>query len=395
MNKVIVSWLIIILTLVTITSCGGESSPSTTAPSVPDTPTATPPSLPENPTATEEVAIVESDPTDRGANLLVVVEGAVLLKRNGWGDYHATGFGVAVQRGDLLRLPDGAEATLLCDNLNIWNVPGGPAPSGLIGCPRPAEPALIRRGVKIASTRGGDPNVPYLISPRSTKLLTARPTLRWNAPAGANSYTVQVRGGDLQWMAENVTETSLVYPGDPPLEPGVSYLLIVEDDTERSSQDEGAKGLGFSILSVTEVADIEARHDQIAGLGLSNTAEQYATAQYYASQGLIAEAIEILEELIQAGSDEAAIHQTLADLYAQIGLLLLAQERYNEAITLADIQDNLEILATSRANLGVVETRLGNVEAALAQLTQAKTHYEALGEAEQVADIEELLELLQ
>jgi hypothetical protein len=325
---------------------------------------------------------------------LVAIGGEVQLRRIAWPDYQLTSFGVGLQRGDLLKLAAGAEALILCDSLILWRVPGGPAPAGLNGCPRPEESALIRRGVRIASTRGGDPNVPYIISPRSTKLLNATPLLRWNAPPGAGSYTVQVRGGEIAWKEEGVTTNSLTYPGEPPLEPGVSYLLVIEDEAGRSSQDEGARGLGFSILSNEETAKILSHRDQIASLELSETARQYAIAQYYASQGLMAEAVEILEELIEAGNEEAAVHQTLADLYAQLGLWLLAQERYGAAITLAEQPKNLEILATSRAKLGEVETKLGRVPDAIELLTQAKSDYETLGEIERVKEIEDLLDLL-
>jgi hypothetical protein len=368
-----------------------DPTPTQTAALISDIPAAT---LTETAEPAPAEAAAEADPTDQGLNLLMAVSGEVQLRRLAWPGYQRTGFGVGLQRGDLLKLAAGAGAVILCDNLTLWRVPGGPAPAGLNGCPRPEAPALIRRGVKLAGTRGGDPNVPYIISPRSTKLLNPQPLLRWNAPPGASSYTVELRGGETPWQQAGVTTTSLAYPGEPPLEPGATYLLVVTDDTGRSSQDEGARGLGFSILPEAEAEKISQQRDQISGLDLSEAARQYALAQYDASQGLIAEAIEQLEQLVASGSEEAAVHQALADLYAQIGLLLLAEARYTTAITLAGQQQNLEILAASRARLGEVQMKLGKTTEAIDLLTQAKTDYETLGEVDRATELDELLQLV-
>ncbi|MCB0164224.1 MAG: hypothetical protein KDI79_08370 [Anaerolineae bacterium] len=387
MSKRSLSWLVIILIVITASGCGCTSKAVVTASPTPTTSVTTPPSR----VATRESDAVEFNAADQGLNLLVAVEGEVRLKRRNWSDFFQTDFGVAVRRGDLLHVPADAAATLLCDNLRLWTVPAGPAPTGLNGCPRPAEPDLVRRGVKIASTRGGDSDIPYLISPRSTKLLDSTPTLRWHAPPGASRYTVQVFGGNLTWTAKNVTETRLVYPGKPSLEPGIIYQLTITDDMGHSSQDEGAVGLSFRVLSSDEAAEVEARRQQIAGLGLGGVAEAYAIAQYYAGQDLLAEATDMVERLVETGNDQAAIHQTLAEMYAQTGLLLPAQARYRQAIKLAERQHNIEILADSQAQLGEILIRLGNVDAGLAQLTQAKMHYETLGETQRIADIEQSL----
>jgi tetratricopeptide (TPR) repeat protein len=233
--------------------------------------------------------------------------------------------------------------------------------------------------------------VPYIISPRTTKLLTDTPTLRWN-DSGAASYTVMVRGGDLSWRQEDVTQTELDCPGEPTFKPGVSYLLVVEDSNGKSSQDEGLKGLGFSLLEETEAGRVRADAERIAGLGLSDEAEAFALAQLYAGRGLIAEAIENLEGLVEGGSQQAAVHQALADLYAQIGLVLLAEPRYLEAVGLAEAEGNVEGLAAIQASLGeVYYPALNNKDEAIRCLTQAKAGYETLGDTQRASELEERL----
>jgi hypothetical protein len=360
-------------------------APATTQPS----PTTAAPGAP-----TEEVIPTEPAPDEVGEpgfNLLVATEGEVLLKRAKWSDYHPTAFGAALERGDLLRLADGAQAKVLCDNLTLWPVPGG-APSGVnSGCPQPPEPGLMRAGVKMGSTRGVDPWVPYVISPRATTLLNDKPVLRWN-DTGADSYTVQVRGGDLNWLQEDVTQTELVYPREPVLEPGTFYLLVVEDSEGKSSQDEGLRGLGFSLLEEAEAERIHADENRIAELGLSSEAEAFAIAQLYAGNGLIAEAIDILEGLVEEGSQQAAVHQALADLYASIGLNLQAEPRYLEAIQMAEAEGNVESQAAIKASLGEVYVKLNNMDEAVSWLTEAGSGYEMLGDTGRADEIAEYLE---
>lgn len=370
---------------------------ATTAPPATDTPSGaspntTPADTPIAPTPTADTNNTVSEP---GFNLLVVAEGEIQLQRSRWSNFHATTFGTVLERGDLLNVPSGAKASVLCDNLTIWSVPPGPAPAGLTnGCPQPPEPALVRGGVTVGNTRGGDPTVPYIISPRSTKLLDATPILRWNASPGATNYLVQIRGSDFAWYQENVTTTALEYPGQPSLEPGVTYLLVVEGDNGKSSQDEGRRGLGFTLLDETEAQPIQANADRINELNLSDEAKTLALAQLYAGHDLIAKAMETLETVVADGNEQVAIHQILGDLYAHNALSLLAEQRYLEALELAGGQDNIESIATMQANLGRVYISLGNVDEAIRHLEAALTGYEALGDTETVQEIMELLEAL-
>src|SRR5688572_13455644 len=131
-------------------------------------------------------APTSAPPTKPGLNLLIAADGEVLLKRNSWSGFHPASFGAVLNRGDQLQPAVDAKVVVLCENLTTWTVPGG-IPSGLNnGCPQVPEPALASAGGLIANTRGGtDPLIPYIISPRSTKLLDPMPTLRWNAAHGA------------------------------------------------------------------------------------------------------------------------------------------------------------------------------------------------------------------
>ncbi len=330
--------------------------------------------------------------TDSGFNLLVVADGEVLLKRNGWSEYHPTAFGAELHRGEQIKPRDGVKAVILCDSLTTWIVPAG-VPSGLgNGCPQAPEPSLKRGESLIGNTRGGNaPLIPYIISPRKTHLLNALPMLRWNEVPGASSYTVQVRGGNLQWETE-VTGTEMVYSGEPPLKAGEIYLLIVVADDGSSSSDEGTIGLGFMLLNKDEITSFRAASEKLETLNLNGEAEDFALAQLYAGQDLITEAIKILEALAEDDCQETAVYRVLGDLYQNIGLSLLAEEHYLTAIQLTKTSEDIEGLSVAQEGLGEVYMALGNKDEAIKWLSQAQEGYQILGDTQRVNQVAELLE---
>ncbi|HKZ83112.1 MAG TPA: tetratricopeptide repeat protein [Anaerolineae bacterium] len=333
--------------------------------------------------------------TDPGFNLLVVAESEVQLKRDGWSDFYHTTFGAVLYRGDQLRLLDEAKAVVLCDNLTVWTVPPG-APSGVTnGCPPSPDPPLVSGESQIGSTRGGsDPLIPYIISPRKTKVLTGTPVLRWNTVPNVISYTVRIRGEGVDWKIET-RATEIAYSGGPRLKPGVSYLLVVKADNGKSSQDEGVPGLGFGLADDNEAQHVHATAEQISKLSLSNEAKSFALAQSYAGHEFVAEAIETLEELINAKSQTPAVYRAVAALYRQIDLNRLAEERYLYALELSQQMGDIEGQALAQNALGLIYAALGNTSESVQRLQKAKAIYQKLGDtitAQQIQDrIAELL----
>ncbi len=325
---------------------------------------------------------------DYGFNLLVVVEGDVELKRDGWSDYHFTTFGTILHRGDQLYLADEAKAVVLCSNLTTWTVPVGVRSSLTIGCLQDPDPVLVRDKSIIGHTRSiNDPEIPYIISPRATKLLGREPILRWNTVPGATNYSVSVNGGKINWKIET-SSTDLVYSGEP-LKPEETYLLIVETDNERASTEEDIPGLGFSLLNENEAVHLQKSVNRLLELELSNEAESFAQAQIYAGQGLFAEAILILEKMTESGNQRTAVYYTLGNLYQQIGLTRFAETHYLEAIELANIAENLEEQAIAKQGLGETYIEIGNVDEAIKWLKAAKECFEILGDAKSVAQLEQ------
>lgn len=323
-----------------------------------------------------------------GFNILIVAQGDIALKRDGWSEYHPTAFGAELHRGDQLRPADAAEAVVLCDDLRTWRVPAG-LPSGLNnGCPPPPEPILVRGASRIGNTRGGaDPNIPFIISPRKTQVMTDQPVLQWNEVPSATSYRVMItdaESADVLWETTE-TESGVVYPGEPPLEAGVTYLLVVEADDGTSSRGEGIPGLAFTVIDEVGAQRMQAATEELYGLGLDDEAETFALAQLYAGYGLYAEAIATLEDL--GDTQQAAIYRALGDFYRQVDLSLEAESHYISAVDRAEETGDAEGLAAAQAALGRVTATLGRSDEAARLFDQAIAGYEALGDAQQAAEV--------
>lgn len=282
-------------------------------------------------------------------------------------------------------VPSVATVKVRCHDGKIKRVPdGSPAAINNI-CPQPRK-----RG-------GGNPAIPYIISPRDTRILTDKPTFRWNFATGANSFTVTLRNGELEWTEQvsqeracqgNVCELS--YPSDkPPLQPGVSYTLEVKADTNRKSTEDIPPG--FTTLDEQEAEEVRTIAQQIKDEDLPATARTIKLADHYAERNLIAEAIEILEGLAKE-EKSVAVYRRLGDLYSSIGLTREAEVAYNEAIQLPETAEDIQELAAVKAGLGEVKFALNDKDEAILLLEEAKVDYENLGDAQRAEELKERID---
>ena len=139
-----------------------------------------------------------------------------------------------------------------------------------------------------------------MLSPRKTRILSSHPLLRWSAVPGAGVYKVSVRGPNLTWSADVTGTSEIAYPdGAPALQPGVTYKLSVAAGN-RSSDEESAAGLGFTLLKPDEAQAVKDGEARIRALGLSDAATRLLLANLYAGQGLTAEATNQLENVAQS-----------------------------------------------------------------------------------------------
>lgn len=327
------------------------------------------------------------------AHRIVEATGRVELKRPGSSDRQVSVW-TELRPGDLLRPASGARVKVLCDNGKARSVPGGVTTGINAICPPPRS----RNGNQpIVRPRPVDRYIPYIISPRATRLLSDVPTLRWNDATDASSFTVTVRGRGLNWTEEFSREQvcqegicKVVYPGDEPLQPGVSYKLVVQADTNRASTEDTTGGLGFKLIESERAEEVQEIARRIEEQDVPDEYKGLALAELYAGYDLTAEAIEKLEALEQA-EQIAPVYRLLGDLHRQIGLVLEAEVQYLEAVKLAEATENLDELAAANVGLGEVRYARGNREEGMSLLEEAKAIYEQLEDRERVSTLEERL----
>ena len=322
---------------------------------------------------------------------IIEASGDVLLKRSGWSDYQPTSVGTELYPGDILHPARGVRVLVQCANgTTIWSVPDGVRSGATNGCPPQTIPVSRHRGDIIPPRGGINPLIPYIISPRRTLLLNPLPTFCWNPVAGASYYNVSLIADDEVLWQTQVKETKVVYSGEPPLESGVDYLLIIQTDTGVSSQEEDVPDLGFSLLDENQITLVRDSVEQWVNLDLTDKAKSLALVHLYLKYDLKAEAIATLEDLIKWENKPAQIYRILGELYTEVGLNLLSQKYYLKAMELTRSED-IEGQALVAAGLGKVYEAIASPQEAIRWLTQARDSYAALGDTQRALELDEKL----
>src|SRR3954453_11313168 len=312
---------------------------------------------------------------EEGASIHVAVpvQGSAHFKRKGWKAYSLVTLGTFLRLGDSLRPKGGCEMIVVCSSLRL-----GYVDPGKWGVPCSEEPGPIRLffgNSRIPPTRGSRPGTfPVILSPRGTRLLTPHPKLRWTAVPGATSYTVIVRGSQLQWKTQTGS-TEITYPDNaPPLQPGVSYKLIVQAG-QRDSSEEGLAQLGFRRLTLEESEQLHRDEEKIMALGLGKVPRELLLAHLFAAHQLYAEAIERLESL-PATSQEPTLMRLTGELYLTTGLAWSSEERLLKARFLSQRSNDIEGNAiASRALAHLYSETIGNPREANAYIREALDLY--------------------
>jgi hypothetical protein len=326
---------------------------------------------------------------DNATHFVVALDGQLELKRQGWSKFVPASFGTPVRRGDLLRLGSG-QATIVCSDLTIASAQRG---SGGVPC-KEAEADLVYNGSRVNATRAGTvEGIPTILAPRRTKLLTARPLLRWQPVDGVGTYTVSVRGPNVTWSTEVRGATEVAYPASAPaLAPGQTYKVTVTAN-KRSSDEEGAADTGFSVLPEQDANAVRDAEKKIRALALPDDAKYFLIANLYASRGLIAEALDVIE-MLQAKSDTPATARLAGDLLLDSGLTRHAEEYYANALDGSRRLNDAEGQAIAEARLAAIYESLGNRDEAAKHYHEALRLYQELGDTADVKQIDERLKAL-
>ena len=321
--------------------------------------------------------------------LMPTVEGDFYIQRAGWSRETRVRESIRIYPGDLIKPVSGTRVTVMCSDGTLRRPPEKIWSSlSTLGCPTNLEPSLLRDGSRIRPPRNPfDPEVPYIISPRSTMLLFGnKPTLRWYDARGANSYEVQIilvdesQPEEVVWERKGFKETT-VSPDNLYLQPGATYRLKVQannnqTNSNKSSDDEGVD-IDFKVLSELETQRILMAKQEIDSLEVSDELKAIVIADFYTQQNLIFDAIHVLKKAIN-NNKTAIFYRTVGDLYYKIGLPREAKPYYLESLNQAS--DNVEEQALALKQLGEVEAWLGRRDEAVRQLKRARAKYKLLGD---------------
>lgn len=311
--------------------------------------------------------------------------------------------GTLMYPGDKLRTAQNGQLTIQCADLGIKSI--APSENQLNSCLLASKKSKSGCSADLIKCpdRGDDKitwnsaPIPYIISPRNTKLLNNKPILRWNPVAGATSYKLSLRenGAKLNWEM-TVSGTEALYPGEPALKPSVSYKLIVEANTGASSENAVGEGdIEFSLLDESEVQRVKGEVGAIDKQVPNESAKTLAISSIYLNTDLIAEAIDDLENLLKTGVETPPIYRSLGDLYLEkLQLVPQAAFYYSKAINAAK-PDDIEELTAARYGLGQVHSAMRNNLEAMGYLRLAKDGFQSLGDLGMVEKVEKQLRDLQ
>jgi len=322
------------------------------------------------------------------------ISGEVQLQRQDGRNIRPTA-GTPIYPGDKLQTAQNGQITLQCADLGIKSIKAGENQLNSCLLASDKSKSECNKNLINCPDRGDDKiawnnaPIPYIISPRRTKLLENKPTLRWNPVAGATSYRLSIleNRAKLNWeMTVNGTEA--VYPGEPALKPGVKYRLIVEANTGVSSESPLVEGDSeFSLLDEKEVEAVKEAVRAIEQQVANAASRKLAIAQVYLSANLIAEAIETLESLPAAGVETAPIYRTLGEMYRVRSQLMPQAEIYYKRAMNTAKPDDIEELTEARYGLAQVYSSMRNYAEAIQYLKLAKDGYQSLGDLQMVEKI--------
>ena len=325
---------------------------------------------------------------------LLEAQGTVQVKPEGQSRYRRVREGRQLRLGDRLRTTHNAQARILCDDLtSTWTMYSNQESGVAEGCPSSPFSTRLRIGNQDDNTPGGsDRSIPYVITPRRTAVLGTEPiALRWNPVLEAERYVVQVVGPEVTWETQ-VEGTQVLFDEVDALVPGAEYQVIVEANNGLSSQlDEGAETATFERLYVEDIEIIQAGIAALPEQDLSEETQLLVAADLYIREDLLADAVNLLESLTASGTQSLEAYQDLGDIYRYIGLNLLAQARYEQAIEIALASQDIGGLADAQAGLAEVEVMLDQHCTAVDLLAQARDNYTAIEDVERVNELEERL----
>lgn len=290
--------------------------------------------------------------TERAA--ILAIEGTASVSRDSWRQKLPASVGMALYQGDVLE-PKG-RVVVLCPGPTVRTLTTAQTP-----CLQERSPGNYQGWLFLGADRGGSQpqDVPYVLSPRATLLLSPQPAVRWNA-TGAVSYTVQIAPTWRRPLAMSGA-TAADYPAsEDPLQPGTSHeVLVVAYPSGSNSSRDAPFAITFRVASKKlqdQARDLFSDLDnEIARANASHTAHDLARAlitSEIVEDGLHAysEAL-VLAEASAQQLPSAALYNYIGNLQQATLLPREAEASHRTALQLARASGDL--LAAAEAHAGI------------------------------------------
>jgi tetratricopeptide (TPR) repeat protein len=221
--------------------------------------------------------------------------------------------------------------------------------------------------------------------------------MHWQSVPGATRYLVRLirtSGEEEVVWEQEVRATAVLYAG-PPLEPHRVYnYKVAVQAVDGPSARLTSEGLGFTLLSATEVTRVAEARRRLETLALPREANALALALLYTSYDLRAEAMQTLDTVARAGSRTVAVYTILGHLARQMNLFPEAEAYYTKASQLIGASKDVEARATIQAGLGLVYAALEDAVRARMWFKQAQRSYEQLGDKPRLDELAHHLQWL-
>jgi hypothetical protein len=250
---------------------------------------------------------------------------------------------------------------------------------------------------EMRSGDGDDPLAPLVLSPRNTVLRSPRPKVFWTrvpsvteyeirwSGRGASGRDILLKAGEVACVEEwrGLSVCSLPWPEERHnLPPRESFLLSIAARDGISAPWHANDPVEARTQEIAQALALESELRDLGRLGLENSALEVARAGLLAERGLYADAAELYRQAI-AAAPFPELQITVADLDLAMGLHLLAEPRYREALA-----DGIpSVRAAAAFGVGRVAYARGNYQESASFFRQARDLYleGGLGEEEAAA----------
>lgn len=306
-----------------------------------------------------------------------------------------------IRRGEVVHLPAGAKATVLCSTEKRvilkgprdWTLDetdceqGAQVPGGSYGylVAFTGRIVLSTNGFALLENKAREVRPgfgPFLLSPLDTAVTDTRPRLVFTQVPGAREYELELRGaanmsvklpaddlhcgpGSGPWRGLDVCSWA---PSDqwPALEPGKPlFLKLGSRQSMKAPLVTAQEVYKIQLLPGDEQRSVQEDLRQIAALPVDPASRSLLTAGTYAKRGLYADAISNYDEALQVREiPEARV--TLGDLYLTVGLTESAEREYRRVLA-----STPGSAAQAAAELG-----LGQVFYVRKRFDDARAHFE-------------------